>query len=471
MAWDVIVVGAGTAGMPLAIFAAKRGARVLVLEQAATVGGTLPVSAGQVSAAGTRLQAERGIADSPDIHYEDVIRISNGNATHAFARLAADNSADTLHWLLDLGWTPMAEHPVKFGHNPYSQPRTYWGVNAGHDLMAAVEPEFRRAIESGRVTLRLNTPVVELVQDKAGVVTGVVAREAGKADETITAPNVVLATGGYGASKALFPLFTNGLPGFGWANPTSNGSGHVLALRAGGEVKRQDYFLPRWAGVENPHDPARAERYTEMAPTRRPPWEICVDRHGRRFVAEDRISPDERERALLTVPDLTFWVVYDARIRRESPPLFDRPPEPGLDHWLGRHPSFCMGDSLDAVAKSAGIDSAGLAQTVADYNASVLSGRDAFGRTHMPLPIVEAPFYAIKHHGAGATTIPGIWVDTGMRVLRADGSVIPGLYAVGEILGMGLHSGDAFVGGMGLMPALTYGRLLGERWLSWGDAA
>ena len=130
-----------------------------------------------------------------------------------------------------------------------------------------------------------------------------------------------------------------------------------------------------------------------------------------------------------------------------------------------------MGDSLDAVAKSAGIDSAGLAQTVADYNASVLSGRDAFGRTHMPLPIVEAPFYAIKHHGAGATTIPGIGVDTGMRVLRADGSVIPGLYAVGEILGMGLHSGDAFVGGMGLMPALTYGRLLGERWLSWGDAA
>ena len=54
MTWDVIVVGAGTAGMPLAIFAAKRGARVLVLEQAATVGGTLPVSAGQVSAAGTR---------------------------------------------------------------------------------------------------------------------------------------------------------------------------------------------------------------------------------------------------------------------------------------------------------------------------------------------------------------------------------------------------------------------------------
>ena len=204
-----------------------------------------------------------------------------------------------------------------------------------------------------------------------------------------------------------------------------------------------------------------------MAPARRPPWEICVTREGRRFVAEDRISPDERERALLTVPDLTFWVVYDARIRREAPPLFDRPPEPGLDHWLGRHPAFCVGDTLAAVAKAAGIDPAGLAQTVADYNASVKTGNDAFGRTHMPLPIAEGPFYAIKHHGAGATTIPGIAVDTDMRVLRADGSAVPGLYAAGEILGMGLHSGDAFVGGMGLMPALTYGRLLGERLLNW----
>lgn len=465
--WDIIVVGAGTAGMPLAIFAAQRGARVLVLEQAAEVGGTMHVAAGQVSAAGTRLQAERGIVDSPDRHYADIVRISNGNATQAFARLAADHSADTLHWLLDLGWKPLPEHPVLFGHNPYSVPRTYWGANAGVDLVRAIEPEFRRAIASGRVTLRLNTPVEDLVMGEGGAVLGVLARPKGGEQEAFHGRNIVLATGGYGASKALFPLFTNGHPGFGWAYPTSNGSGHVMALRAGGEVKRQDFFLPRWAGVENPTQPDRAERYTEMSPVRRPPWEICVTREGRRFVAEDRISPDERERALRTVPDLTFWVVYDARILREAPPLFDRPPAPSLEHWLGRHPAFCMGDTLVAVAEAAGIDPQGLAATVAEYNAAVASGRDAFGRTHLPLPIAEPPFYAIRHHGAGATTIPGIAVDTGMRVLRADGTPVPNLFATGEILGMGLHSGDAFVGGMGLMPALTYGRMLGAAWLHW----
>ncbi|MCH8188930.1 MAG: FAD-dependent oxidoreductase [Proteobacteria bacterium] len=101
--WDVIIVGAGTTGMPAAIFAAQRGARVLILEAAPEVGGTLHLSAGQMSAAGSRLQAEKGIEDTPDEHYDDCMRISNNTADPVLVRLAVDNAADTLDWLQDIG--------------------------------------------------------------------------------------------------------------------------------------------------------------------------------------------------------------------------------------------------------------------------------------------------------------------------------------------------------------------------------
>ena len=74
--WDLIIVGGGTAGLPAAIFAARRGARVLVIEASLQLGGTLFLSTGQMSAAGTRLQKQKGITDSPQLHFDDVMRIS-----------------------------------------------------------------------------------------------------------------------------------------------------------------------------------------------------------------------------------------------------------------------------------------------------------------------------------------------------------------------------------------------------------
>ena len=78
--WDAIIVGAGTAGLPAAIFAAERSDKVLVLDAAPEIGGTLHLSSGQMSAAGTRLQKEQGIEDSPALHIEDIMRISKNTA-------------------------------------------------------------------------------------------------------------------------------------------------------------------------------------------------------------------------------------------------------------------------------------------------------------------------------------------------------------------------------------------------------
>ena len=124
--WDVIIAGAGTVGVPAAIFAARRGARVLVLEAAPEIGGTLHLSAGQMSAAGTKAQASLGIEDSPDLHFEDVMRISKGTADKELVRLAVDNAAATYDWLTDSGFEPLPEHPVLgLAHEPYSERRYY----------------------------------------------------------------------------------------------------------------------------------------------------------------------------------------------------------------------------------------------------------------------------------------------------------------------------------------------------------
>lgn len=463
--WDIIVCGVGTAGMPAAIFAAQRGAKVLAIEHAPEIGGTLHYAAGQISAAGTRLQDAKGIQDSPDLHYDDIVRISNGQTDPRFARLIADNAADTLHWLLDLGWTPLPEHPVLFGQTPYSVPRTYWAAEAGVAILNAVRPAFEDAVTAGGVTVKTSTEVTDLMFDDRGGVRGVRTEDASGHRQEYLGDNVLLTTGGLGGAFDLFEEIT-GYPLFTWGWPWCRGAGIRFAIGAGGLLQHQEHFVPRLAGVTDPANPARSARFTDLS-GRRPPWEIYVDRQGRRFVAEDASEPLARERALLSVPDLTFWTIYDQAIKEQAPPLFDAMPPDQVERWLGNHPAYCRAETLDALAAQAGIDPDGLRRSVEEYNRAVSSGSDPLGRRHLPRSIGTPPYYAIRHHGATSTAVQGIAVNERFQVLRADGAPIANLSAAGEILGMGLHSGDAFVGGMGLMPALTYGRMLGQKILNW----
>ncbi len=128
--WNFIIVGAGTAGMPAAIFAARRGARVLLLDAAGDVGGTLHLADGEIAAAGTRAQLAKGITDdSPDRHYADIMRLSGGRADPRIARRVADEAPAMVNWLLDGGLVPLPEHPITGhpGRDGYSVARYLWG--------------------------------------------------------------------------------------------------------------------------------------------------------------------------------------------------------------------------------------------------------------------------------------------------------------------------------------------------------
>ena len=140
--------------------------------------------------------------------------------------------------------------------------------------------------------------------------------------------------------------------------------------------------------------------------------------------------------------------------------------------FFGTHPMFAKADTLAALAKAAGIDAKGLAATVAAYNAGIENGTaDPMGRTHRPLPIKQGPFYAVRVQGTSISSTVGLAVDDGLRVIDGNNKPIANLYAAGELLGSGQTMGDSFCGGMMATPALTFGRLLGQRLLNWEDRA
>lgn len=463
--YDVIVVGAGTAGLPAAIFAAARGLRVLLLEKLDRIGGTLHLATGQMSAAGTSLQRERGIEDTPDLHFADVMRISHGTANAELVRVAVDIAAETIEWLRANGFDFHPDCPaVVFNHEAYSVPRTYWGTNKALSILDVLERLLRPHLDSGAITLQTRTTVTRLLTDGETRVAGVVVRDADGVERERRARQVVLTAGGYGGNPEMFERYER-LPLYGPLPQPASGEVIAAAIAAGAGFRNARNFLPSFGGIEDAPGSHRIV-WTDkpmLQPQWRKPWEIYVNRAGERFVAEDNESNDVRERALLAQPDMLFWVVYDARIERDSPPILPAFDAARLAERFATHPSFVRAGSITELATKAGIDAAGLTATIAAYNAALAQGAvDPLGRQHRPLPIAEAPFIALRNHGVAVKSAGGIDVDRRLRVRLKDGRVVENLFAGGETIGGGLLSGNAFVGGMSLTPWLGFGRLIGR---------
>ena len=462
--WDMIVVGAGTTGLPAATFAAKRGGRVLLVEAADRIGGTLHLSSGQVSAAGTRLQAEKGIEDSPEQHLEEVIRISRGTINTKLARLVIFNAAEAFDWMMELGFDVQDQCPsIESAHERYEVARYYWGNDFGLSVLDVLETAMREHEARGQIKVLTGTRVIGLLQDREGVVSGVELVDGEGVESSVAGKNVLLASGGYAANPAMFRrlcgyrLYVNGSYEF------AQGDGYDLAVAAGGYLRGRENYLSNfgWLLEDGPYPKEILGRLNTF-PESRPPWEIYVNMHGHRFVREDEPSVDAREHALLEQPELRYWVVFDDHIFHNAPPIvYDWSREQMAESFNTRE-AFRKADSLESLARSIGVSGDALANTVAEFNASVAEGSDGLGRRHLPAQIAKPPFYAIRQQGGSLSSTVGVAVNEKLQVMRPDGAPIPGLYAAGEILGSGQLQGNAFVGGMMVMPCIVFGRLLGQ---------
>lgn len=466
--FDVIVVGAGTAGLPVVVEAVAAGARVLVIERTARPGGTLHVSLAHMSGAGTRRQRRHGIVDDAEAHRADVERINHGTGRADLIALATAHQGETIDWLEANGFVADPACPgILHLHEAYRTPRTYWGLDRGRSVLAVLVPLFEKALESDRAAVAWNTRATDLLRNADGAVCGVRAVEAESgAERVFRAADVVLATGGYGADPERFARWTGGRPLYTAAMETSTGDGIAMAEAIGARVAGADMFLPTCAGIVEEPGGRRVvwDHVPRLTPQDRLPWEIHVGLDGRRFVAEDDVSVDRRERALDALPGLSFWAIFDDAVLAAAPPLLPGWSAEDLERAWREHPSFVAAEGVAGLAAATGLPEAALAETLADYAGALAEGRaDRFGRLHRPMPILGPRFRAVLMHGMVLKTPAGLDVGVDLGVRDVAGRRIPGLWAVGEAIGGSTLSGKAFVGGMSVTPALTFGRLLGRR--------
>jgi fumarate reductase flavoprotein subunit len=472
----IVVIGSGPGGICTAIGVAQGGANVILLEKQSFTGGMLHIANGEISGAGTKRQRERGIDDDPTRHYEDVVRISHDRINRALTWMSVSRQGETLDWLdeNDFDFDPTCP-ALAHGHEVYSTPRTYWGQDHAISILRILKKQLSLEVDAGRVEVWLNADVRELLTDDTGRVCGVRLSKDDKAEEELWASAVVLATGGYDANPKLRNEFLpeNCASALVGCLNHATGDGLVMARKLGAAVSSDGIFLPVMGMIPNWSRPGHAvdynDAYIELAPAYRMPREIWVNLEGKRFIQEDTPSPELRERALIQQSDVTFHVIYDqAAVEASTVPLIRNPKgtwdQKRFLEACKTSPWITRAATITELAEELAIEPDVLTKTVSEYNAAVDSGVDHdFGRTLLPARIEKGPFYAITSVATSLLSRDGLKVDTDLAVLDNEGRVIPGLYAVGEVLGNNVFAGDNFVGGMSITPAMTLGRLLGGK--------
>jgi len=464
--WDLIIIGAGTAGMPTALFALARGAKVLLVEKSPIMGGTMDRSSGQVAAAGTIWQLEKGISDTPQAHYDDVMRINRNTSDPVLTRLLVDNAGDTLNWFAARGYKILEGHPVKGGgHEPFTTKRYQWSPDRALAFYNVMEPMVLNYLKRGKLGLLLDTGAVDLIIDSDGSVGGVVTENDSGERIDYKSHFVVIASGGCAANPRMFEDL-HGVPLYRQvAYPYSQGNGISLGLGAGGFVQGGDKYATLFGTIlDSEYLPAPNFARPILSPQRRKPWEVFVNVHGKRFVEEDHPSVAHREYSLGLQPGHRHWAIFDQTIFDTAPPFIPSLSNSEIKNAFESHPMFSKASTLRELAVKAGINPFNLNNEINKYNqAIVMQKPDPIGRQHRPLPIANPPFYAIRLQGWNVMSYAGLAVNSNLNVIRADGSLIPNLFAAGEVIGNSATSGNALTNGAGLTPALTFGRLLGQK--------
>ncbi|MEF9997403.1 MAG: flavocytochrome c, partial [Burkholderiaceae bacterium] len=296
---------------------------------------------------------------------------------------------------------------------------------------------YAAALQRG-ITVRTRSRVVELVKGANGAAAGVVVQDARGVPYTIDAKAVIIASGGYGSNAERVAKYRPDFARFtSTGQPGTTGDGQELVQGLGGDVYDLDLIQI--------HPTQAVGSKTLISETVRGAGAILVNREGRRFV-DEVTTRDRASAAVLKQTGRSAFLIFDHGVRT-SMKMMD-----GYDH-LGLIKS---GATAAALAQKIGVDGQGLAATIAAYNRYQADKKDAeFGRADMPRPLVAADFHAIEVQPGIHFTMGGVRIDPRTRVLRADRSVVKGLYAAGEVTS-GVH-GKNRLGGNSMTALFTFG--------------
>ncbi len=442
---DVLVIGAGAAGLIAALRAQEAGASVLVLERDPLPRGSTALSAGLVPAAETRFQREAGLADSKAAFVRDILAKAHDEPDPATVARVVDVAGPALEWLADRHGLPFSvignfSYPGHSAFRMHGLPS-----RSGAELM----DRLRTAAEVAGIDIITGAEVTTLLTAAAGAVAGAAFRRPDGHIEEVGCKALLLACNGYGGDKALvaaaIPEMANALyfghPGnqgdaVRWGRGLGAAERHLSGHQGHGSVAHPHGILISWATI------------TEGG--------FQVNLAGRRFSNEAR-GYSEAAAAVLAEDGGLAWSVFDARIASIARQFEDFRNAEAAG-------AIIVADSIAELAERTRLPAAGLQDTLAEVAAfKADAGVDGFGRNWRAAAQLMPPYCAVRVTGALFHTQGGLVVDGEARVLRPDGRKLPNLFAAGgAACGVSGRSAAGYLSGNGLLTAVSYGFIAGQ---------
>ena len=482
---DIVIVGAGGAGMTAAIAAAGDGLNVVVVESQAMVGGNSVRSTGGMNAAKTALQdnntfgeeagvektlvaAEgysdnaaitalaatvseqweaykadpQGYFDSVELMELDTMIGGKGVNDPELVKTLCENTADSISWLESVG-APLTSVGAFGGA---SVKRIHRPVNAEGKTVsvgAYIVPILEKNLADAGVEVILNTTVDTILTDANGAVCGVSGVGSDGSKLTVNADAVILATGGFGANLDMVVSYKPELEGFMTTNAAGiQGQGILMAQELGAATVDM--------GQIQIHPTVEANTASLITEGLRGDGAILVNAEGKRFIDEvgtrDVVSAAE----IAQTGSYSYLIVDQAMADASNV----------IQGYISKG-FTTQGDTYEALAAELGMDEAAFAETMNAWNACVEAKSDEeFGRTSFASPLNTAPYYAIKVTAGVHHTMGGLKINSETQVLTEDGTAIPGLFAAGEVTG-GVHGANR-LGGNAVADFVVFGRIAAE---------
>ena len=439
---DVVIVGAGGAGLTAAVRATQAGAKVLVLEKMPFVGGNSLKASGGMNCADTKFQAAADITDSGVPEFiEDTMNGGHQLNDLALVTTMAENSAEAVEWLESIG-APLPKVAATGGitHKYLHSPED--GSPVGSYLVAKLKEEAdRQGIE-----IMLNTKATEILMED-GKAVGVKAEDDAH-DYTINAKAVILATGGFGSNFDLMCSFNPSLANAVTTNhPGATGDGILMAEAVGAATVDMDQIQL--------HPTVYQATSMLVSEKMRSLGAILVNQEGKRFT-NDLATRDAVSAAELEQTGGYAYIIFDQNLVDQN-----KSAQEYIDKGMA-----VTGETYEELAQAIGFDdeaAAAFVETMDTWNQAVANGVDEeFGRDNgMDDDLSTAPFYAIQIAPGIHHTMGGIKIDPDTEVISTEDEVIPGLFACGETTG-GVHGGNR-IGGNAVCDFVVFGRIAGAK--------
>ena len=455
---DVVIVGAGGAGLAAAVQANQNGSTVIVLEKMGKVGGNTILAGGAMNAVNDRSEQAIAYNDSVEWHFTQTMNGGDNQGDPVLVHTLVSNAYAGVEWLMDLGMEFQDETAGLFTVTGGLWPRAHKPVMPlGQGFFAT----YMNYIDSHEgVDVMLNTCANELMVDESGRVCGVVAT--GETGNTVTVKarnGVIMATGGFAASVELRSAFNTQWADLGATIKSTNhagatGDGIKMMQKLGADFVQMGniQLLP----LGDPVTGSLAGNIEHDVETR-----IFVNKEGNRFVNEGG-RRDDMTNALFAQTDAYMWIVMDS----DTYPTGDELNNFGetINQLVEAGRAF-KGETLEELAEKIGVPAENLVAAVTEFNRHAEGGDlagtpDEFGRTLYSTPIDNGPFYAAARVPTVHHTMGGVRINQYCQVINENGQIIPGLYAAGEVTG-GIH-GSNRLGGNALTDTVVFGRIAGD---------